>query len=122
MLNADSPDHPRLRRLVSAAFTPRRVAGLRARAEELTEGLLAVMAAKDEADLIADLAYPLPIAIICDLLGVPEAERITFHHLASVIDSAAASSSARSRRPPTGWSGSWATWWPTNGPTPATTC
>ncbi|WP_232320570.1 cytochrome P450 family protein [Herbidospora daliensis] len=91
MLNADSPDHPRLRRLVSAAFTPRRVARLRARAEDLTEGLLAVMAAKDEADLVADLAYPLPIAIICDLLGVPESERAVFHQLASVIDSAAAS-------------------------------
>ncbi|MEO3863115.1 cytochrome P450 [Acrocarpospora sp. B8E8] len=91
MLNADQPDHPRLRRLVSAAFTPRRIAGLRERTQEVTDALLAAMAGKDEVDLVTDLAYPLPIAIICDLLGVPEADRATFHHHASVIDSAAAS-------------------------------
>jgi cytochrome P450 len=91
MLNADQPDHPRLRRLVSAAFTPRRIAGLRERTQQVTDALLAAMAGKDEVDLVTDLAYPLPIAIICDLLGVPEADRVTFHHHASVIDSAAAS-------------------------------
>lgn len=91
MINTDPPDHSRLRRLVSAAFTPRRIAGLRGRAQQVTEELLAKMDGKDEVDLIAELAYPLPITIICDLLGVPERDRATFHHHASVIDSAAAS-------------------------------
>ncbi|MEZ0073397.1 cytochrome P450 [Planotetraspora sp. GP83] len=90
MINADAPDHPRLRRLVSSAFTPRRMEGLRSRAQEVTDSLLDRLDGP-EADLIADLAYPLPITIICDLLGVPEEERETFHHHASVIDSAEAS-------------------------------
>jgi cytochrome P450 len=90
MINADGDDHSRLRRLVSATFTPRRMEGLRARAQEVTDDLLDRLDG-DEADLVADLAYPLPITIICDLLGVPEEDRETFHHLASVIDSAAAS-------------------------------
>ncbi|GII29850.1 cytochrome P450 family protein [Planotetraspora mira] len=90
MINADGEDHTRLRRLVSATFTPRRMEGLRTRAQEVTDGLLDRLDG-DEADLVADLAYPLPITIICDLLGVPEEDREAFHHLASVIDSAAAS-------------------------------
>lgn len=90
MLNADGADHARLRRLVSSAFTPRRMAGLRERAQEVTDDLLDRLDGP-EADLIAGLAYPLPITIICDLLGVPEADRPTFHRHASVIDSSAAS-------------------------------
>ena len=91
MLNADAPDHSRLRRLVSHAFPPRRTELLRQRAEEITDRLLAALAPRGSADLIAELAYPLPIAIICDLLGVPEADRADFHRFASVIDSAEAS-------------------------------
>ncbi|GII52932.1 cytochrome P450 hydroxylase [Planotetraspora thailandica] len=93
MLNVDGEDHSRLRRLVSATFTPRRMEELRARAQEITDSLLDRLDDPDrpEADLIAGLAYPLPITIICDLLGVPEENRATFHHHASVIDSAAAS-------------------------------
>ncbi|WP_235558200.1 cytochrome P450 family protein [Sphaerimonospora mesophila] len=94
MLNADGADHARLRRLVGSAFTPRRMAGLRERAQEVTDDLLDRLDGP-EADLIAGLAYPLPITIICDLLGVPEADRPTFHHHASVIDSSAASEVAQ---------------------------
>lgn len=90
MLNADPPEHTRLRRLVSGAFTPRRMAALRDRARQITTGLLDRLAGRDEADLIAELAYPLPITIICDLLGVPEEDRETFHRHAAVIDSASA--------------------------------
>ncbi|WP_239115062.1 cytochrome P450 family protein [Planotetraspora kaengkrachanensis] len=90
MINADGEDHSRLRRLVGATFTPRRMEGLRSRAQEVTDGLLDRLDG-EEADLVADLAYPLPITIICDLLGVPEEDREAFHRLASVIDSAAAS-------------------------------
>ncbi|MDQ3987854.1 MAG: cytochrome P450 [Actinomycetota bacterium] len=91
MLNVDAPDHARLRRLVSHAFTPRRTDLLRRRAEEITDRLLAALAPRGAADLVAELAYPLPITIICDLLGVPEADRADFHRYASVIDSAEAS-------------------------------
>ncbi|CAL9391201.1 Cytochrome P450 107B1 [Nocardiopsis dassonvillei] len=89
MVNVDAPDHARLRRAAGAAFTPRRVRTLVERAERITADLLDRITADGtgEADLVRDLAYPLPIAIICDLLGVPEADRAEFHRRAAVIDS-----------------------------------
>ncbi|GAA3114244.1 cytochrome P450 [Planomonospora alba] len=78
ILDADGDDHLRLRRLVSRAFTARRVAELRPRVEEITEGLLDRLAAAAEdgvADLMEHLAYPLPITVICELVGVPEPDR-----------------------------------------------
>ncbi|WP_377852161.1 cytochrome P450 family protein [Allokutzneria oryzae] len=90
MLNADAPDHQRLRRAVSGAFQTRRIEPLRARTAQVTEELLDRVAGNGHADLIADLAYPLPITIICDLIGVPESDRAEFHRWAAVIDSAAA--------------------------------
>jgi len=77
MLFLDPPDHTRLRGLVSRAFTPRRVERLRARAEELVDGMLdAVQARRDGGmDVIVELAYPLPAIIICELLGVPTQDR-----------------------------------------------
>jgi cytochrome P450 len=76
MLHADPPDHARLRRLVQKVFTPRRVA-LRPRAEEIAAGLLDEMAAVrgDVTDLLAAYARPLPIAVLCELLGIPVADR-----------------------------------------------
>jgi cytochrome P450 len=76
MLHADPPDHTRLRRLVQKAFTPRRAA-LRPRAEEIAAGLLDEMAAApgDVTDLLGAFARPLPIAVLCELLGIPEADR-----------------------------------------------
>ena len=76
MLLADPPDHTRLRRLANRAFTPRAVEGLRPRVAELVDGLLdrveeAGGEAGGEADLMAGLAEPLPVMVICDLLGVP---------------------------------------------------
>ena len=72
MLLADPPDHTRLRRLANRAFTPRAVEGLRPRVAELVDGLLdRAVEAGPEADLMADLAEPLPVMVICDLLGVP---------------------------------------------------
>ncbi len=67
----EPPDHTRLRRLVSAAFTPRRIEGLRARAETVTAGLVDAVLTTSEVDLIEALAYPLPLTMVCDLLGVP---------------------------------------------------
>ncbi|AGL16637.1 cytochrome P450 [Actinoplanes sp. N902-109] len=68
----DPPEHSRLRRLVSRAFSTRAVEGLRPRVEEVTDGLLKTMvAAGPPADLIGAFAQPLPIQVICDILGVP---------------------------------------------------
>jgi cytochrome P450 len=76
MLHFDPPDHTRLRRLVQKAFTPRRAA-LRPRAEEIAAGLLDEMTAApdDVIDLLDAYARPLPIAVLCDLLGIPAADR-----------------------------------------------
>jgi cytochrome P450 len=75
LLTTDPPEHTRLRRLVSAAFTRRRVDGLAPRVEricaDLLDGLEATLSAAGEADLIAEFAAPLPMTVICELLGVP---------------------------------------------------
>ncbi|MET9291090.1 cytochrome P450 [Streptomyces sp. NPDC003077] len=80
MLESDPPRHTRLRKLVAREFTTRRVEALRPRVREITEDLLdAMLAAPDgRADLVADLAFPLPITVICELLGVPVEDRATF--------------------------------------------
>jgi cytochrome P450 len=75
-LTMDPPDHTRLRRLVSKAFTPRLVERLRPRVEELVDELLAPVAG--EVDLIATLAYPLPVIVISEMLGVPPEDRDLF--------------------------------------------
>jgi len=79
MLNLDPPDHARLRRLVVKAFTPRRVAAMRPRVEAITAGLLDALAAgPDEADLIEAFAFPLPVTVICELIGIPASDRDKF--------------------------------------------
>jgi cytochrome P450 len=74
-LHLDPPDHTRLRRLVAKAFTPRVVAGLEPRIRQVTRELFAEVAAKGSFEVVADLAYPLPLRIMCELLGVPYADR-----------------------------------------------
>lgn len=71
----DPPDHTRLRRLVSQAFTARRVELLSPRIQELTDELLDELIPEGQADLLERFAYPLPIRVICELLGVPLADR-----------------------------------------------
>ncbi|MEU8237584.1 cytochrome P450 [Actinoplanes missouriensis] len=85
MLAADPPDHTRLRRLVSAAFTARRMEGLRPRIEEITRDLLDAIEGRDRADLIDTFAFPLPIQVICELLGVPAGDRDDFRAWSNVI-------------------------------------
>jgi cytochrome P450 len=78
MLTVDPPDHTRLRRLVSSAFSPRRVEALRPRVQGITDDLLddiATVGSSDRVDLVSALAFPLPFTVICELLGVPEGER-----------------------------------------------
>ncbi|GLZ34057.1 cytochrome P450 [Lentzea sp. NBRC 105346] len=76
LLTMDPPDHTRLRRLVSKAFTVRRMEELRPRAQQITDEL--IDAFDDPADLVEGLAMPLPITIICELLGVPFEDRTDF--------------------------------------------
>ncbi|WP_430783104.1 cytochrome P450 family protein [Actinoplanes sp. G11-F43] len=85
MLAVDPPDHTRLRRLVSAAFTVRRIEALRPRIEEIATGLLDAIDGRPEADLIDTFAFPLPIQVICELLGVPAADRDDFREWSTVI-------------------------------------
>ncbi|ARF58640.1 cytochrome P450 family protein [Streptomyces gilvosporeus] len=79
MMNMDPPDHTRIRRLVVKAFTPRRVDALREPVRRVAEGLLDAMEERGgPADLIADYAGPLPVIVICDLLGIPQRDRRDF--------------------------------------------
>ena len=73
ILNIDPPDHTRIRRLVSKAFTPRAVELIRARAGELVDGILDDLAERggEPVDLIAELAFPLPFNVINEMLGMP---------------------------------------------------
>jgi cytochrome P450 len=78
MLSVDPPDHTRLRRLVSAAFSPRRVEAMRPHVQTIADDLLddiAALGPDSRVDLIATFAFPLPFTVICELLGVPEADR-----------------------------------------------
>ncbi|WP_239162978.1 cytochrome P450 [Paractinoplanes rishiriensis] len=79
MLALNPPDHTRLRRLVSSAFTPRRVQALRPAVERMVDDLLDGL--DGEADFIASFAFPLPVNVIGELLGVPPADRPPFQSL-----------------------------------------
>ncbi|MEV6010166.1 cytochrome P450 [Streptomyces sp. NPDC051976] len=85
LLNIDPPDHTRLRRLVSKAFTPRRVAEFAPRVQELTDRFIDGFAPRGEADLIHEFAFPLPIYAICDLLGVPPEDQDDFRDWAGMM-------------------------------------
>ncbi|MFE8941851.1 cytochrome P450 [Streptomyces sp. NPDC007872] len=85
LLNIDPPDHTRLRRLVSKAFTPRRVAEFAPRVQELTDRLIDGFVEKGSADLIHEFAFPLPIYAICDLLGVPREDQDDFRDWAGMM-------------------------------------
>ena len=71
MLDRDPPDHTRLRGLVSKAFTPRVVEGLRPRIQEVVDGLLDGAEDRRGMDVIEEFAYPIPVIVICEMLGVP---------------------------------------------------
>ncbi len=90
LLMIDPPAHTRLRRLVNKAFTPRVVDGLRSRVQTLVDELLDAAAGRGEMELIHDLAYPLPVTVIADLLGIPIDDRARFKQwsdtLAVVLD------------------------------------
>ncbi len=78
MLDRDPPDHTRLRGLVNKAFTPRVVEMLRPRIQQIVDGLLDAADGAGAMDLIEDFAYPIPVIVICEMLGVPVEDRERF--------------------------------------------
>ncbi|MGW9299504.1 cytochrome P450 [Streptomyces cyaneofuscatus] len=101
MLSSDTPDHTRLRKLVAREFTPRRMEELTPRVQEMTDELLdRMLAAPDRrADLVEALSYPLPMNVICELLGVPFLDRTAFrewsNQAVSSVDASKRDSSTR---------------------------
>ena len=86
ILGMDAPEHTRIRRLVSATFTARRMQALRGRAQAVVDDLLDAMAATPQpVDLVQAVALPLPITMICELLGVPFDDRERFHGWANIF-------------------------------------
>ncbi|GHD53541.1 cytochrome P450 hydroxylase [Streptomyces mirabilis] len=85
LLNTEAPDHTRIRRLVVRAFTPRRVEQLRTPVRETADRLLDALGPHGSADLIAAYAAPLPITVICDLLGIPGEHRRDFRAWTDVL-------------------------------------
>ena len=79
MLDLDPPDHTRLRSLVSKAFTPRTVSELGPRIQQIVGELLDEVAEKDRFDLISDFAFPLPVIVIAEMLGIPAQDRDRFN-------------------------------------------
>jgi len=78
MLQQDPPNHTRLRKLVSKAFTPRAIERIRPSVQRLVDGLLDAAQDRGELDVIADLALPVPSTVICEMMGVPLADRPRF--------------------------------------------
>jgi cytochrome P450 len=78
MLTTDPPDHTRLRSLVSRAFTPRAVEALRPRVEHLVDEMLDRCEEMGSFDVIEEIAYPLPVIIIAEMLGIPPEDRAQF--------------------------------------------
>ena len=89
MLNRDGDDHRRLRRLVTKAFTPKRVEQLRPRIQAIADELLDAVEPRGAMDLSADYAFPLPITVIAELLGVPTADQDRFKEWSDAIISPA---------------------------------
>lgn len=79
MLQADPPDHTRLRGLVVKAFTARRVEDMRPRIQEIVDQAIDAVIDRGHMDLIEDFAFRLPVTIICDMLGIPEDHREVFY-------------------------------------------
>ncbi|MBM7085203.1 cytochrome P450 family protein [Micromonospora sp. WMMD734] len=95
MLNSDPPEHTRLRRLVSQAFAPRRIEALRPRVRQIVDDLIDGFVAQGRAELMHDFAIPLPMVVICELLGVPRTDQERVLDWTQVIRT-----SGSSRRPP----------------------
>src|SRR5262245_5788214 len=78
ILMQDPPNHTRLRKLMSSAFTPRAIRAVRSSIERVVDQCLSAVAARGEMDVIADLALPVPSTLICEMMGVPAEDRAKF--------------------------------------------
>lgn len=85
ILTVDPPDHTRLRNLVSKAFTPRMIEQLRPRIQQIADELLNAVLVQGSMDLIVDFAFPLPITVISEMLGIPTTDRSQFRSWTQVI-------------------------------------
>ncbi|MGW2857299.1 cytochrome P450, partial [Streptomyces sp. NPDC001215] len=85
MLFSDPPKHTRLRRIVNSAFTPRRIESLRPRIQEITDELLDRCSTDAPVDLLTTFAFPLPLIVICELIGIPEEERSDVQKWCAVV-------------------------------------
>lgn len=85
MIDADAPDHTRLRSLVHQAFMPRLIAQMQARIHRLAHELIDRVEAKGEMDLVHDFALPIPLVVISEMLGVAEPDRAAFHRWSNVM-------------------------------------
>jgi cytochrome P450 len=85
MLDRDPPDHTRLRKLVSKAFTPRSIEALRPHVTDLVDGMLDTMAGQDHVDLVEALAFPLPFQVIAEMLGTPPADHERIRELSGTV-------------------------------------
>ena len=97
MLNKDGDDHRRLRRLVTKAFTPRMVEQLRPRIQEIADDLIDAVEAHGRMDLVDEFAFPLPMTVIAELLGIPHDDRERFRAWSNAIVSPALSAEALAR-------------------------
>lgn len=100
MLRADPPEHTRLRALAHAAFTPKFVNQMRGHIQEIADRLLDAVQPKGKMDLINDFAFPLPITVITEMLGVPTADDRKFRKWSSAIIASGALNSETTRLVP----------------------
>lgn len=91
VLDLDAPDHTRLRGLVHKAFTPKLIDQMRDRVQSITDELLDAAQARGEMDIIHDLALPLPVTIIADMLGIPKEDHNKFHNWSNAMIASTAS-------------------------------
>ncbi|MEO8396633.1 MAG: cytochrome P450, partial [Chloroflexota bacterium] len=85
MLTLDPPDHTRLRALIHKAFTPKMIREFELRIQEITNGLIDGMLAKDQVDFIEDFAIPLPVTVIAEMLGIPKEDQPKFRYWSQTI-------------------------------------
>ena len=79
LIDEDAPRHTQLRRLINGGFTPRMVAKLEEAFREITTGALDAIASKGECDFVDDIAVPLPLLLIAEMIGIEKQDRLDFH-------------------------------------------